>query len=111
MKRPNRKSLNIRAGKTGVAVDFRSPERLSDNRTMSYGSASIAVARPSGRACRRTDALPDGRATAPLTMETRSLSHSKQGGTDEIHLFGIHRARKIRRDDRGRATGNVRRLL
>src|SRR5260370_301527 len=31
--------------------------------------------------------------------------------TDEIHLFGIHRAREIRRDDRGRATRSVRRML
>jgi hypothetical protein len=29
-----------------------------------------------------------------------ALSHRKQGGMDEIHLFGIHRAWKIRRDDR-----------
>src|ERR1700722_6096595 len=66
----------------GVAVDFRSPERLSDNRTMSYGSES---------------------------QQTRS--NRKQGGMDEIHLFRIPRARKIRRDDRGRATRDVRRLL
>src|SRR6266852_7697123 len=30
---------------------------------------------------------------------------------NEIHLLGIPRARKIRRDDRGRATRNVRRML
>src|ERR1700723_26930 len=29
-----------RLKKTAAAVDFRSPERLSDNRTMSYGSLS-----------------------------------------------------------------------
>ena len=49
--------------KNGVAVDSRSPERLSDNRTMSYGS----------------------------------LSQRKQGGMDEIHLFGIPRARQVRK--------------
>src|SRR5271165_3198018 len=51
------------AKKNGVAVDFRSPERLSDNKTMSYGS----------------------------------LSHGKQGGIDEIHLFGLSRARQVRK--------------
>src|SRR5258708_7773934 len=55
--------------KNRVAVDFRSPERLSD-RAKSYGSES---------------------------QQTRS--HRKQGGMDEIHLVGIPRARKIRRDD------------
>src|SRR5271165_5086677 len=66
----------------GAAVDSRPPERLSDNRTMSYGCES---------------------------QEARS--HRKQGGMDEIHLFGIHGARKIRRDDRGPATRSVRRML
>src|ERR1700691_5777352 len=73
---PDNRSL-WRGKKNGGAVDFRSPERLSDNRTMSYGS----------------------------------LSHRKQGGMYEIHLFGIHGARKIRRDDRGRAARSVRRML
>src|SRR5450631_4520675 len=40
------------------------------------------------------------------------LSHyRKPGGMDEIHLLGIHRARKIRRDDRGRAPRSARRML
>ena len=68
--------------KNEVAVDFRSPERLSDNRR-DYGSFEIAE---------------------------RSVWHRKQGGTDEIHLVGIHRARKIRRDDRGRAARNVQQM-
>jgi len=72
-----RAPVEVRPFNPNSAVDFHSPERLSDNRTMSYGS----------------------------------LSHRKQGGFDEIHLFGLYRAGKIRRDDRGRATRNVRRML
>jgi RNA polymerase sigma-70 factor (ECF subfamily) len=40
----------------------------------------------------------------------RATPAQKETG-DEIHLFGIHRARKIRRDDRGRATRSARRML
>src|SRR5215204_4406991 len=39
------------------------------------------------------------------------LATTKAEKNNEIHLFGIHRARKIRRDDRGRATRNIRRML
>ena len=34
-------------------------------------------------------------------MSYGSLSLGKQGGIDEIHLFGIHRAREIRRRQKG----------
>src|SRR6478672_13712521 len=54
----------------------------------------------------------DFRPSERLSDRTMSYgSDQKQGGIDEIHLFGIHRARKIRRDDQGRATSSIRRML
>src|SRR5580700_6241851 len=73
--------VGIALKKNGAAVDFRSRERLSD-RTMRIDSES---------------------------RQTRS--HRKHGGTNEIHLFGIPRARKIRRDDRGPTKRSARRML
>src|SRR5271168_1218584 len=54
--------------------------------------------------------LKSGYAQDDKVVRAKLSHYRKQGGIDEIHLFGIHRAGKIRRDDRGRATRNVRRM-
>src|ERR1700756_1755127 len=114
--------ITLRGQKNRVAVDFRALERLFDD----YGSELLklrqwsvnkeasqtrdcCVAKNTTQRAARLD--PSLRKKRLFRMTIILTHYRKQGGMDEIHLPGIYRARKIRRDDRGRATPNVRRML
>src|SRR5260370_316225 len=69
---------------------------------------SIFSVRDDYRMNGREDERPSGQGCA---ADSHPKGNERGEENDEIHLFGIHRAGKIRRDDRGRATRNVRRML